>query len=56
MFLLLLIPIVNIIYFIKVSLDLAKKFGKSTAFAVLLILFPVVGYIILGFDKSTYQA
>ena len=54
-FLALLIPFVNIIVMLILSIDLAKHFGKSTAFGVVgLWIFSVIGYLILGFDKSTY--
>lgn len=54
-FLGLLIPFVNIIVLIVLSIDLAKHFGKSTVFGVVgLWLFSVVGYLILGFDDSKY--
>lgn len=54
-FLLLLIPIVNIVIWVMVAIDLAKHFGKSTAFGVLgLILFPYVGYAMLGFGEAKY--
>lgn len=36
--------------------NLAKKFGKSNGFAVLLTLLPVVGIPILAFGSSTYNA
>ena len=53
--LLMLIPIVNIVIWIMVAIDLAKHFGKSTAFGVLgLVLFPFVGYLMLGFGEAKY--
>lgn len=54
--LLLLIPLVNVVITLIVSLDLAKAFGKSTVFGVVgLWLFSVVGFLMLGFGKATYQ-
>lgn len=54
-FLLLLIPIVNIIVAIMVMLDLGKKFGKSAIWSVfLLIIFSLIGYVILGFGEDEY--
>jgi hypothetical protein len=50
-----LIPIVNFIVWIIVSLDLAKSFGKSGAFAVGLIFLPFLFAPILGFGSATYQ-
>ena len=53
--LLLLIPFVNIIVYLLVSVDLAKSFGKSEVFGVVAIwLFSIIGYMILGFGESKY--
>jgi hypothetical protein len=54
-FLLMFIPVVNFIILIIVDLELAKKFGQSTGFAIGLILLPVIFYPILGFGGSRYQ-
>jgi hypothetical protein len=48
------IPLVNVIVFIIVYYDLAKSFGKSTAFAVGLILLGFIFIPILGFGSSQY--
>jgi hypothetical protein len=48
------IPIVNIIIWIIVSIDLAKSFSKSTGFAVGLILLGFIFIPILGFGPATY--
>ena len=53
--LLYLIPIVNIIVAIVVSLEVAKQFGKGTGFGVGLALLSPVFYAILGFGDSRYQ-
>lgn len=53
-FLLLLIPIANIVILIMTQIKLAKAFGKSTGFAVGLILLSPIFYVILGFDSSEY--
>ena len=53
---LLLIPVCNIIFSIKRGIELAKKFGKSTAFGVVAIgLFPFVGWMILGFSAAKFK-
>ena len=39
-----------------VSINLAKKFGKSTGFGVLCAILPVVGYPILAFGQAEYNA
>jgi len=54
-FLAFLVPFVNIIVALIIAIDLAKHFGKSTVFGVVgLWLFSLIGFLILGFDKSTY--
>jgi len=54
--LLYLIPVVNIVVSAIVSIDVAKKFGKSGAFGFFgLFLFGFIGYPILGFGKATYN-
>lgn len=35
-------------------IKLSKKFGKGIGFAILLILFPIIGYPMLAFGKSQY--
>lgn len=52
----LLVPFVNIYAIVLMALGTAKNFKKSTLFAVLgLLLFPSIGYIMIGFGKSTYN-
>lgn len=54
-FILLLIPFLNIIALFIVSFGLAKNFGKSGLFAFFgLIVFSFIGYLILGFGKAQY--
>jgi hypothetical protein len=48
------IPLVNIVIYILVMIDLARAFGKSNGFAVLLILLPFVGLLILSFGDARY--
>lgn len=50
-----LIPFVNFIFAILVSIDLAKSFGKSTGFAVGLILLGPIFLLILAFGDAKYQ-
>ena len=52
---LLIIPIVNIIVWIIVALDLAKSFGRGTGFAIGLILLSFIFALILGFGSATYR-
>lgn len=50
-----LIPLVNVIVSLVVSIDLARSFGRSTVFGVLgLWLFSIIGLLILGFGSSRY--
>ncbi len=54
-FLLLLIPLVNIVVFVMVSIDLAKHFGKDAFFGVVgLFFFSVIGYLMLAFGDAKY--
>ncbi len=54
-FLLMLIPCVNIVIAVIVSLELAKVFGKSTGFGVGLILLSPIFIPILAFGDAEYQ-
>jgi hypothetical protein len=50
-----LIPLVNIVIALLVAIDIAKSFGQSTVFGVvLLFLLGGVGYLILGFGNYRY--
>jgi hypothetical protein len=49
------IPVVDIIVYIIVSIDIAKRFNKGTGFAIGLILLPIIFYPILGFGDATYK-
>jgi hypothetical protein len=50
-----LIPIVGLVIWIIVSLDLAKSFDRGTGFAIGLILLPFVFAPILGFGSDAYK-
>lgn len=54
MFLLLLIPVVNIVIMIMLYINLAKAFGKSGGFAVGLILLTFIFTLILAFGDAEY--
>ena len=54
-FLLLLIPVVNIVYAIMLLVKLAKAFGKSTGFAIGLIFLSPIFMLILAFDGSVFR-
>jgi hypothetical protein len=55
-FILMLIPIVNVVILILVWIDVARKFGHGGGFAAGLILLNVIFVPILGFGGSTYNA
>lgn len=55
MFLLMFVPIVNIVMFILVVLGIAKNFGKSVGFAIGMIFLSLIFMLILAFDNSTYN-
>ena len=48
------IPIVNIIFSVKMSLELSKRFGRSDVLLVDYVLFIVV--VIVAFDTSKYRS
>lgn len=54
MFLLMLLPIVNIVIMIMLYVNLAKSFSKSTGFAVGLIFLNFIFMLILGFGSDQY--
>jgi uncharacterized membrane protein YhaH (DUF805 family) len=53
--LLFLIPLVNIIIGIIVTVDIAKRFGKGVGFAIGMIFLPFIFWPILGFGSAQYQ-
>jgi hypothetical protein len=56
LFLLFLIPLVNVVFAIMVMLGLGRAFGKSTGWSIgLLVILNVIGMLILGFGKDEYR-
>jgi hypothetical protein len=53
--LLMLIPVVNIVIWIMISLDVARAFGKGSGFGIGLIFLPIIFYPILAFGDAKYQ-
>jgi hypothetical protein len=53
-FLLLFIPIINIIAWIMICIGVAGNFGKGAGFAVGLILLGIIFFPILGFGSAVY--
>lgn len=52
---LLLIPIVNLITLILISIPIAQKFGKGDGFGIGMAFLPFVFWPILGFGDATWQ-
>jgi hypothetical protein len=50
-----LIPIVNLVIAILVTVEIAKRFGKGTGFAIGMVFLPFIFYPILGFGDAQYQ-
>lgn len=55
MFLLLFVPLVNIVVQIMLCLNLAKAFGKSTGFGIGLIFLNPIFLLILAFGNAEYS-
>lgn len=53
--LLMLIPVVNIVIWIMISLDMARVFGKGSGFGIGLAFLPMIFYPILAFGDAKYQ-
>jgi hypothetical protein len=53
--LLMFIPIVNIVIWIIVDIDLAKSFGRGTGFGIGLVFLSFIFAPILGFGSDTYK-
>ena len=53
--LLFLIPFVNIIVSLTLSIDIARSFGKGLGFGLGIIFLPFIFYPILAFGDSEYQ-
>ena len=54
MFLLFLIPVVNIVAMIIVSLEIRERFSKGVGFTIGLIFLPALFYALLGFGSDVY--
>ena len=50
------IPFVNFVAVILVSIELAKRFGKTVGFGIGVALLPFIFYPILGFGDAAYGA
>ena len=48
-------PIIFLVYEIKAMLEIAKRFGKTTGFGVLMIFFPYIAFLILAFSNASYS-
>ena len=54
-FILLLIPLVNIIFFLVICIDFAKSFGKGAGFGIGIFLLGFIFIPMIGFGSATYQ-
>lgn len=54
-FILFLVPCLNIVALIVISLAIAERFGKEPIYALGLIVLPIVFFPILGFGSAQYQ-
>ncbi len=52
---LLLIPVLNVVISVVVSLDIARRFGEGIGFGICLLLLPFVFYPVLGFGDARFQ-
>lgn len=52
--LLMMLPFVNAVILILALIDLAKSFNQGGGMTVLLILFPVIGFFVLGYGSAQY--
>ncbi|MGC3994908.1 MAG: DUF5684 domain-containing protein [Propionicimonas sp.] len=56
LFLLLLVPLVNVILLIVVQYRIGIAFGKSPLWSIfLMVILPTIGLLILGFGSATYD-
>ncbi len=53
--LLMIVPLVNIILWFIMSIDLARSFGKASSYGVGLALLPFIFHPMLAFGSSRYQ-
>jgi len=49
------VPILNIVIWVMVALDLAYAFRQTTVFGVLVFFFPWLMYLVLGFGQAEYD-
>lgn len=54
LFLLGLVPCVNVVWAIILPFNVAKAFGQGTGFAILTVLFSPIMYAIIGFSSAQY--
>jgi len=52
---LMIIPLVNLIVYIIVLIELAKRFGKGIGFALGLLFLPFIFFPVLGFGSAQYH-
>ena len=52
---LMIIPLVNLIVYIIILIELAKRFGKGIGFALGLLFLPFIFFPVLGFGSAQYH-
>lgn len=53
-FVILFVPVLNIVGALMISMGVAKAFGKGTGFGILLFVFNFFGYLYLGWGQAEY--
>lgn len=54
-FILMLIPLVNVIVGVILMVDLARAFGRGLGMALLLVLLTPIGFLVLGLGDARYE-
>jgi hypothetical protein len=54
-FILLLIPLVNVVVVVIMMVDLGRAFGRGLGMALLLVLLTPIGFLVLGFGDARYE-
>ncbi len=49
------IPVVNVVFYFLMLVGISERFGKDTLFTVLLLFFPFICFLILGFSDAEYK-
>ncbi|MGC4154416.1 MAG: DUF5684 domain-containing protein [Propionicimonas sp.] len=56
LFLLFLVPVVNVVFMIMVQIRIGQAFGKTTLWSIaMLVILNVIGVLVLGFGQDQYR-